>query len=253
MKLKLILTDSIHFFLTNLPQIATLCLPWLVAGAVIEYLVVITPVETGDSPMFYWAIAFNLLVLPIYTASLILLMAKQAQNQRPGNQEILMGAFKVWQPFFLLYVLVGALMLLATLLALAAIFLVSSILIGAPANTIFGLVLIFPVVLWVLARLSFAKFYLVLNGLNPVEAIQKSFQATQPHVRLILSLTFLYAVPVLVVMFFSTGLPESHQGDAIRALIGTATSFVLLLVDVLIFRVYMETIQENTPDNNQPA
>lgn len=223
MKLKLIWTDSIAFFLTNLPQIAALCLPWLVAGAVVEFLIVTTPTEPAGQPKFFWALAFNMLVLPIYTAALILLMAKRAQNQHPSNRELLMAALRVWQPFFLLHLL-------------------GSALVG------FGFMLFILPGLWALARLAFAEFYLVLEGIHPFEAIQKSFHATRPHTRIILSLVLVYVVPVLAMMLFSSGLPpENNFGYALSAMIRTGTSFLLLFVNVLLFRVYMDTVQGNRP------
>ena len=251
MKIKLIWTDSLYFFVTNLPQIASLVLPWLVAGAAIEYLIVISSPESGGEPTIFWALAFffNLVVRPIYSACLILLMAKQAQNQHPANRELLPEAIKVWRPFFLLFILGGALIAFAAVIGLSVVTQLGSIVIGAPANPLLGLLVIFPLLVWVLARISFAKFKLVLEKLNPVEALQKSFEASRQYVRLIISVVLPYAAPVMAATFFLVGVPpENHTGHAIRALIGISASFLMLFVDVLLFRIYMGAIQKNKPD-----
>jgi hypothetical protein len=249
MKLKLILTDSIYFFMTHLPQIAALCLPWLVAGAVIEFIIITAPAGPDGRPSLFWAIAFDLTVLPIYTATLILLMSKQAQNQRPSNLELLTGAIKVWQPFFLLYLCTGVLISLVGILTLPVALQISSTFLSAPADAIFGFIMVLPIFLWVYARLSFAKFYLVLYGLNPILAIQKSFQTTRPHTQIIISLVLVYTVPVMGIMFlFSNLAPKNNVGYAISTLIGVCVSFLLLFVNVLLFRIYMDANQKNNPD-----
>lgn len=251
MKIKLIWTDSLYFFLTNLPQIASLCLPWLVAGAAIELLIVTTSADPAGQPTILWAMAFsfNLVVRPIYSACLILLMANQAKNMNPANRELLAGALKIWRPFFLLYILAGAIIAFAGIIVLSMVTQIISVLLGAQANPFMGLLVIFPLFLLVLARISFAKFKLVLDNLNPVEALQKSFEATGPHVRLIIMVVLPYAAPVIAATYLLIGLPpETNAGHLLRALIGIAASFLMLFVDVLIFRIYMGASRNSSPD-----
>ncbi len=253
MKIKLILTDSIYFFLNNLPQIATLCLPWIAAGGLVEYLIITMPAEPDSQPMIIMAWAFNLLVLPVYTAALIQLMAKQAQHKHPMNKELLTDALKVWQPVFFLYLLmigiVGAL-LIGTLLG----FTILGRLFGTAAfNTIFnsgfGFVLFILVGLLVWVRLSFALFYLVLESRNPIQAVQKSFHATRPYTHIIILTVLSYVAPLIAAILYSGSLlPENNPGHAIRALIGVAGSFLLLFVNVLLFRIYMSAVKQDKPD-----
>ncbi len=253
MKLKLILTDSIYFFLNNLSQIAYLCLPWLVAGGFVEYLIVTTPTGPEGQPMIFLAWVFNLLLLPIYTAALIQMMAKQAQHQRPGNRELLTHALKVWQPFFFLYLLmigiVGS-VLIGVLLAFTILSqLIGPAVVNALLNSGIGFFIFVLVGLLAWVRLSFAMFYLVLHGLSPIQAIQKSFHVTRPHMRIILTPVILFIGPLVAAMLFSSSLlPESNMGHAIRAIIGTAGSFLLLFVNVLLFRIYMSVVQEDKPN-----
>ena len=156
MKLKLIFTDAAFFFWNNLNQIVGLCLPWLVAGAVVEYLIAINQEAFGDKPVFLLAWAFNLLVYPIYTASLILLMAQTAEGRQPTNRALLGAAIKRWQPLLIVH-------------------LFGSLLAG------FGILFLIVPGIWVMVRFSFAEFYLVLEDVDPIEAIKKSILVTRKH------------------------------------------------------------------------
>ncbi len=220
MKLKLIITDSALFFWRNLNQIAFLCLPWLFAGALIEYLIVVNQEPTNDTPIYFVAWAFNLLVYPIYTAALIHMMAQQAEGRRPGNQELFALALKSWQSLLILH-------LLGSLMAL------------------FGLTLLVLPGIWIMVRLSFSEFYLVLENLNPIEAIRKSFMATRKHMLTIFLLILVFLFPAVGFSFiFGQLIADIPQAEAIMAIAGTITSFYMLFVDVLIFRVFMSALKE---------
>jgi hypothetical protein len=229
MQLKLIFTDAAFFFRKNLNQIAVLCLPWLFAGALVEHFFVTNQEAFGDKPLFFLAWAFNLLVYPIYTAALILLMAQQAEGRRPTNQALLVEAFKRWQPLLILHLL-------------------GSLLAG------FGILLFVLPGIWVMVRLSFAEFYLVLDDLNPIEAIQKSIQTTKKHWRVIFFLMLMFLFPVAGLTFlFGQMSPDNPQVELIATIAGLAASFYMLFVDVLIFRVYMSAVTDapaapDTPD-----
>ena len=152
-KLKLIITDAAQFFLNNLTQIAALCLPWLLAAALVEYIIVAAGQGSDDvRPLFLVAWTFNLLIYPIYTGALILLMAKRAQREQPVNRELTLSALRTWQPLFMVHVM-------------------------ASGMTALGLMLLVLPGIYIAVRLSFAEFFLVLEGAKPIEALQKSFLA----------------------------------------------------------------------------
>jgi hypothetical protein len=220
MKLKLIITDSALFFWKNLNQIAILCLPWLFAGALVEYLIVVNQEAFGDAPIYFAAWAFNLLVYPIYTAALIHMMAQQAKGRRPGNQDLFALALKSWQSLLIMH-------LLGSLLAL------------------FGLMLLVLPGIWIIVRLSFSEFFVVLENLNPLEAIQKSILATKKHMLTIFLLLLIFLFPVAAFSFaFGRLIADIPQAEAIMAIAGTVTSFYMLFVDVLIFRLFMLAVKE---------
>lgn len=229
MKLKLIITDSALFFWRNLNQIALLCLPWLFAGAVVEYLAVVNQDAFGEKPMYFAAWIFNMLVYPIYTAALIHLMALQAQGKRPGNPELFRLALKSWQSLLILHIMSSVLFLC-------------------------GLMLFVLPGIWVMVRLSFSQFYLVLDKLNPIEAIQKSFFATRKHMAAIFLLIILFLIPVfvlsLVIGQLIAGIPQARP---IIVIAETILSFYVLFVYVLIFRVFMSAVKEGPEDSQESS
>jgi Uncharacterised protein family (UPF0259) len=223
-KLKIIISDALQFFLNNLGQIAALCLPWLLAAALVEYGVILVGQNQDTStPLFLVAWTFDLIVYPVYTGALIMLMARRAQRENPSNNELTGAAMKTWQPLFLVHIIVSGLKAMGFLL-----FIVPGI--------------------YLSVRLSFAEFHLVLEGLKPMEAIQKSFQTTKAYFGLILLLLAMFMIPLAFLAFAMVSTLDALKLDLIfNVLLGILLSFLTLIVDVVVFRVYMSAKQE-TPD-----
>jgi hypothetical protein len=222
MNLKLIVSDAFYFFKSNLVQIGSLCLPWLLVVAVVENLIISSgDPSQGLGPMFLLAWVFKLLIYPIYTAALILLMAKRARRQQPNNKDLLSSALKIWQPFFIVHVMAAG---------LAA----------------FGLMLFIIPGIYVAVRLSFAEFYLTLENIKPIEAIQKSFQATKPYFFQILLLMALFIIPLWILNLLLANLLSGQEIIPVfNILAATTTTFLMLFLEVIMFRVYMSAIREN--------
>lgn len=222
MNLKLIISDAFYFFRSNLAQISSLCLPWLLAVALVNYLITATgDPARGLTPLYLLAWAFNLLVYPIYTGALILLMSKRAQLEQPGNKELVASAIKIWQPFFIVH------------------------LIGAGLTALGLMFLILPGVL-VAVSLSFAEFFLVVENVKPLEALQKSFHATRPFFIQILLLMLLFLTPLWMLNFFVANLLDAQEvGPLINIIVATITAFLMLFVDVVLFRIYMSAKQDS--------
>lgn len=222
MNLKLIVSDAFYFFKSNIVQIGSLCLPWLLVVAVVENLIISTgDPSQGLGPLFLLAWVFKLLIYPIYTAALILLMAKRARRQQPNNKELLSSALKIWQPFFIVHVM-GA--------GLAAL----------------GLMLFIIPGIYVVVRLSFAEFYLTLENIKPVEAIQKSFHATKPYFFQILLLLALFIIPLWMLNLLLADLLSGQKAVLVlNIVVATTITFFMLFLDVVMFRVYMSATREN--------
>jgi hypothetical protein len=230
MDLKLIITDALQFFRYHMVQIAALCLPWLLAVALVEYLVIITGNPSPEaSPLPLIGGAVHMLVYPIYTGALILLMAKRARRETPANKELLLSAVKLWQPLFIL-----RMMMMVGILVPGVIFLSQ------------GWSLFIVPIIYVAVRLSFAEFYLVLEKANPLEAIRLSFKATQPCFFQILFLWAIFIFPLMSLQFVAAiVLARPGIDPLVNALAATAIAFFSLFVDVLLFRAYMSATQEH--------
>ena len=223
-KLRIIVSDALHFFLNHLVQIAFLCLPWLLAAALVEYgIIIIGQSAERSAPLFLVAWTFDLLIYPVYTGALIMLMARRAQRERPTNKELTGAAIKNWQPLFLVHVIISGLKAMGFMF-----FIVPGI--------------------YISVRLAFAEFHLVLEGLKPMDAIQKSFQGTRSYSGLILLLLAMFMIPIALLAVFLVSMLDALKVDLIfNVLLGAAISFLTLIVDVVIFRVYMSARQE-APD-----
>jgi hypothetical protein len=221
MNLKLIISDAVYFFKSNFVQISSLCLPWLLAAAVVNYLITTTGDPTkGLAPLYLLAWAFNLLIYPIYTGALILLMAKRAQLEQPDNKALVASAIKMWQPFFIVHI------------------------IGAGLTALGLMFFILPGVV-VAVTLSFAEFHLVVENVKPMEALQKSFYSTRPYFFQILLLMVLFLTPLWMINFYIANLLDAQEvGPLINIIVATATAFLMLFVDVVLFRIYMSAKNE---------
>ena len=155
-------------------------------------------------------------------AALILFMAKSASKERPGNMDIIAAALKLWWPFYLLTVIYLTL-------------------------SVIGLFLFIMPGIWVIVRLSFAEFYLILNGLTPWAAIRQSFEATKQY--------FWYLVPFFVITILCDGASDYLIGKTFHTAnnfsipfiaVNAAVSFIMLFFDVVLFRFFMAAAVENS-------
>lgn len=221
MKLKPIISDAVQFYSSHLVVIAALCLPWLIAAALVEYgVIAMAPDPEGAAPLFLVAWTFNLIIYPIYTGALILLMAKRAQREQPTNKELTTESIKVWQPLFMVHIIRSG------VTALGFMF------------------LIIPGV-YIGVRLAFAEFHLVLEGLKPVDAIQKSFRATRPYFAQILALLAMFMIPLMLLTFLMVSmLQQVNIGPVMNITLSVLISFLALFVDIIKFRVYMSARQD---------
>jgi hypothetical protein len=221
MKFRIIISDSVQFFVDNAKQIAALCLPWLLAAALMGYIIIAVGQNSQDAAtLFLEAWTFNLLIYPVYTGALILLMAKRAQREQPVNRELTAAAVKFWQPLFVVHLLCSGV-------------------------TALGFMLLVVPGVYLAVRLAFAEYFLVLEGARPIEAIQKSFQATRPYFVILLILLALFMTPlVLLTLILDQVLQMLNTGPILNILLSTLLAFLGLFVDVLKFRVYMSARQE---------
>jgi hypothetical protein len=224
--LKLIFSDSVQFVTENMRQIATLCLPFLLIGAIVNN-VVLSPAasKTGSDTVFLYSVGVNLALHPIYTAALILMMARRAMRQKAATVELIASALGKYVPFLLL-----------TLVQMGLMW--------------FGFLLFVLPGVWAAARLAFADFYLVIENLDPREAIVKSFRSTRRYFFPVLASLALFALPVFMLSLLVGNYLNAVGANAVlRIMADTALSFVALFMHVILFRIFMQASQ----DNQNPA
>ena len=214
-QLKPVFNDAFGFISANFRQMATLCLPILFFTTVAGYS--LAKVHQSTLNAFFVPFLFNLLVYPIYTAALIHLMVSRAKHSRPNNSALILAAGRQWAPLFILK-LVMVLMIIA------------------------GSMLIIPG-LWLWVRLSFAEFYLVIFGYNPKDALRKSLVATKPFSMLIFVILLMTYIPIVILDLLADRLIWAlGQSLWLSMISNTVFSFVALFIVVILFRVFMESI-----------
>lgn len=224
MSFKLILTDSAVFFRDNFGQIVTLCVPFLIAGAFINEILLSNVDTASDSgSMYLLSMALNFVLYPVYTIALILLMARRAQQERPANAQLISEALGRYLPFLLLSI------------------------IGMGMVWCGFLLFILPGV-WLAVRLSFAEFFLVLDRLDPREALVQSFRTTRRHFWLILTALALFALPIFILTMLVGNLLRAAQSGAVLNIIADAgISFLSLFMHVVLFRIFMQVRYDTGP------
>lgn len=225
-QLKPILTDALEFIAANFRQMAALCLPILLITTLIGF--GLAQVYQSTLNAVFVPFLFNLVIYPVYTAALIQLMIAKARREQPSNAQLLLMATRQWAPLFLLK-------------------LIMVVMISA------GSILIIPG-LWLWVRLSFAEFYLVALGYNPRDAIHKSLATTKPFGIMIFVILLISYVPIMAMdLIVDRILWSLTQNIFLSMLSNTAFSFIALFVLVILFRVFMESINREQASSEEPV
>jgi hypothetical protein len=208
-----ILRDAWFFYSRNLPSIVRLCLPLIVlescARLAVSHLF-------GKDVMPAQELLIGLVFYPLYIAALILFLDARSRGHAPPLREVMMRALPLWPS---MAVLAG----LGTLL----------IMLGASLFVLPGL--------WVMVKIAFAEYLLVLRGLSPLAALKQSFLETRGHFLLILGCIMAVLVPLwLLEAWIAAQLwaGESSPGP-LAVLVDSVVGVVQLLATVVLFRCFM--------------
>lgn len=206
-----VLRDSFIFFSRNLHSIAPLCLP-LIAVECLLRAVVSGLVPAAHSPTY--ELLVGLVIYPLYSAALILFLDARSQGRRPSLRNLLAASALLWPSFA---VLAGLSTLLIMLAASAFVL---------PA-------------LWVMVKLAFAEYLLVLRGLTPLQAMRESFMLTIGHFWSLLACVLLVIVPLWLLDDWTLQL-LGEQPDAVGSLLlDILNGFLQLFSTVVLFRCFM--------------
>lgn len=207
----LVLRDAWFFFSHNLATIVRLCLPLVVLEALIQQQ--LTAHMEPQAGAVYGMLV-GLLFYPIYTGALILFLDARSNGQTPSVRNLLAASLGLWPRFALL----------AGLSTLA-------IMLGASLFVLPGL--------WLMIKLAFAEYLLVLRGLTPMKALHESFELTSGYFWPIL-LCVLAVMTPLWLLAWATQPGEGAQPDVLLyLLLDSANGFLQLFATVTLFRLFM--------------
>jgi hypothetical protein len=206
-----VLRDAWFFFSGNLLPIARLCLPLLVLEALVQQqIIVLFGVEAAAA----YGILVGLLFYPLYTGALILFLDARSNGQSPRLRDLLVASLNLWPRFALL----------------AGISTVA-IMLGASLFVLPGL--------WMMIKLAFAEYLLVLRGMTPVKALHESFELTSGYFWPILFCVLAVMVPLWLLAWWSQPEAGAQTDVLLTLLLDSANGFLQLFATVVLFRLFM--------------
>lgn len=206
-----VLRDAWFFFSHNLLAIIRLCLPLVVLEAVVQQFV---SAQIGIEAAAVYSILVGLLFYPLYTAALILFLDARSRGETPANRDLLAASLRLWPSFALL----------AGLSTLA-------IMLGASLFVLPGL--------WMMIKLAFAEYLLVLRGLSPIKALHESFERTSGYFWQILTCVLCVMLPLWLLAWASQPAEGAQPDVLLSLLLDSANGFLQLFATVVLFRLFM--------------
>lgn len=220
-----ILRDSWFFYSNNLRTIVPLCLPLIVLESCARLLL---QHGLGENALPGQDLLTGILFYPLYVGSLILFLDARSRGYNPGVRQVWARMLPLWPA---MAVLAG---LGTTMIVLGASLFV------LPA-------------LWVMVKIAFAEYFLVLHGLSPLEALKQSFVQTRGHFLLLLGCMMAVLVPTWLL---EVALARQLWGDAtpsaeLAILVDAVVGLLQLLATVAVFRCYMLCSDLSTAQSRQ--
>lgn len=207
----IVLRDSFYFFRINLWAIVRLCLPLVICEALARELV--AHASGPDAPAIY-DVGMGLLFYPLYTAALILFLDARTDGYEPQGRHLLAQALHLWPRFALMAAI-------STLLIM------------------FGLWLFVLPGVYLMIKLSFSEYLLVLRNITPLQAMRESFDLTKGKFWPIL----ITLLSIMIPLWLLDGLIAMAWADTqplpARLLVDSLNSFLQLLPTVVLFRLFM--------------
>lgn len=208
-----ILRDAWFFYSRNLLSIAQLCLPLILlesAGRLaVEHLF-------GKDALPAQELLVGLIFYPLYIGALILFLDARSRGHAPSPREVWARALPLWPSLALLAAL-------GTLL----------IMLGASLFVLPGL--------WVMVKIAFAEYLLVLRGMSPLTALKESFLQTRGHFLPIFGCILAVLVPLWLLEVWIAQLlwADDDARGALAVVVDSAVGMVQLLATVVLFRCFM--------------
>ncbi len=208
-----ILRDAWFFYSRHFIAIARLCLPLILLESATRLGV---DHWLGKGALPAQELLVGLIFYPLYIGALILYLDARSRGHDPAPRAVLARALPLWPA-------------LAVLSALGTLL----ILLGASLFVLPGI--------WVMVRIAFAEYLLVLRGLSPLAALKQSFILTRGHFLLVLGCVLSVLLPLWVLEAWIVA--QAWAGEAPPALSAILLDGVIgllqLLPTVMLFRCFM--------------
>ncbi|WP_394375020.1 YciC family protein [Stutzerimonas frequens] len=208
-----ILRDAWFFYSRHFLTIVRLCLPLILLESLTRLAL---DHWLGDNAPPALDLLVGLIFYPLYVGALILFLDARSRGHDPALGAVYARALPLWPA---LAVLSG----LGTLL----------ILLGASLFVLPGI--------WVMVKIAFAEYLLVLRGLTPLAALKQSFQLTRGHFLLVLGCVMTVLLPVwmlevwIAAQLFADETPPLLPAMLLDGVVG----LLQLLPTIMLFRCFM--------------
>ncbi|MDD1968265.1 hypothetical protein NPS29_23325 [Pseudomonas putida] len=213
-----IIQDSLYFFRRHFVSILSLCLPLVILEALTKQVLGSSAPDGSAS----WQLLIGLAFYPLYTGGLILFLDAKTRGETPAKRDLFAATLRLWPTF-------AVLTALSTLLIMA------------------GLSLFIVPGVWVMIKLVFSEYLLVLRGLGPLDAMRESFKMTRGHVvRILVCVLFVY-IPLSVLEGLSFYVLPEQQSPMLSLAVDSISSFLQLFISVVMFRLFMLIDEPSRP------
>ncbi|QEY61222.1 hypothetical protein FXN65_03845 [Metapseudomonas lalkuanensis] len=205
-----LLRASWFFFSRNAGEIALLCLPAVLTEAIAQQGLI---AWLGADKSQGASIIVSMLFYPLYVGALIIFVDSRSHRIRLKPRQVLEMAMFRWPAF-------AVLAAISTLLIMVGVWM-----------------LIIPGV-YVMIKLAFAEYLLVLEGKPPLDAIKESFALTRGHFWTILACVLLVMGPIWLVDWFAYRELGENPDPVGTVVLETFNSFFQLFVSIALYRMF---------------
>ena len=208
-----IVRDAWFFYSRNLSSIVRLCLPLILLES---FTTVAVEHLFGSDALPLQSVLIGLIFYPFYIGALILFLDARSRGYSPQVRQVWARTLPLWPS-------------LAVLAALGTLL----IMLGASLFVLPGL--------WVMVKIAFAEYLLVLRGMTPLAALKASFLQTRGHFLLVLGCILAVLLPLwLLEAWLAQYLwTEDTTRGALGVVVDSAVGMVQLLATVVLFRCFM--------------
>ncbi|MBT8765348.1 YciC family protein [Pseudomonas boanensis] len=214
-----LLRDTWYFFSRNVGQIALLCLPVILTEAVSQQVLL---AWLGQSKVQAWSIIVSMLFYPLYVGALIIFTDSRSHRIRLKPRQVIELTLFRWPSF-------AVLAAISTLL----------IMVGAWMLILPGL--------YVMIKLAFAEYLLVLEGKSPLDAIRLSFELTKGHFLTILACILMVMGPIWLIDWWAYQELGDQPDPVGIVMLESFNSFFQLFVSVALYRLF-SLVNEPVPE-----